>query len=196
MNSEDYRELFVQVLSPPGPALPRHPSSRYAQLLHAFGDELARVDAFVAGLQNELDPSRATALLPEWEATTGLPDPCTGQLPSLEARRAAVVQKLTTRGRLDKQFLIDAAEVLGFTIDAIVEYDALVAGTSEAGEEVADQDSQFVVDVETPAAQVFEPEVGGIACGDPLGWIGNSALGCLLERIKPAHVYVRIVLGA
>jgi len=190
-----YRDLLVDVLTPAGPALSRDPDDWYPRLMQVLADELARYDAFVRDLADELDPQTTAALLPEWEAMVGLPDPCTGQLPTLEARRQALLQRLTKRGRLTAGFVKAAAAAMGFAVDAIVRHDAFVAGTSEVGEELADQDAQFVFDVETPDAQVFEAEVAGFAVGEPLGFIGNSQLECLLERIRPAHTLHRVVLG-
>lgn len=194
-DSTAYRDQLVQIESPPGSALSRETGSWYVRLMHALAEEFARADAFVESLADELDPTTTSELLPEWEAMAGLPDPCAGQLPTIEARRGAVVARLSARARLDKLALMEAAETYGFTIDDVIEYDAFVAGTSEVGEELADQESQFVVDIETPTAQIFEAEVGGFAVGDPLGFIGDLALACLLERVKAAHLLFRIVIG-
>ena len=69
-------------------------------------------------------PCTTDGLLPEWEATLGLPDPCTGPLDTIQERVAAVCAKFTARGGQSIAYFIAIAESLGYVGVTIDEFPA------------------------------------------------------------------------
>src|SRR5260363_17238 len=60
--------------------------------------------------------SSTVELLPEWEATLGLPDPCTGPLSTVQARRAQAVARFANTGGQSAAHFIRMAAQLGYAI--------------------------------------------------------------------------------
>ena len=80
-------------------------------LLDPAARELARVDAFLTSLEDELDPNTTDIALPDWEAAYGLPDACGGTDQTFEGSRERVVQKVTTkRGQSVSLYIALAAD--------------------------------------------------------------------------------------
>jgi uncharacterized protein YmfQ (DUF2313 family) len=188
---EDYRDLLAQVITPPGRALSRDTTSTWVSLLWALGAEFARIDGEVVSLADELDPRTTLELLPEWEAMVGLPDDCAGTL-TLDGRRNALVQRLTARGNLSKTFLIEAAAALGFTV-TIVEFDPVAIDEPVIDEPFIEADAQFYFEVQTADLLEVLPLVDAIGADEPFGYLGNAALMCLIDRVKPAHTVYALV---
>jgi uncharacterized protein YmfQ (DUF2313 family)/photosystem II stability/assembly factor-like uncharacterized protein len=72
------------------------------ELVMAESLELSRVDVRARALERELDPSQTFELLPDWEASYGLPE-C-AQPTTLEGRRAALTAKLLSQAGHDHSF--------------------------------------------------------------------------------------------
>jgi uncharacterized protein YmfQ (DUF2313 family) len=72
-------------------------------------------------LEQESDPRITIELLPDWERNWGLPDPCYEAPQSIAERQAALVLRMTMVGGCSRQFFIDLAATLGYTI-TITEY--------------------------------------------------------------------------
>lgn len=192
MDATDYRDLLLSLL-PPGDAITREPDSDVALLMEALGAELARLDARLEKLLEEVDPRTTTELLTDWERVLGIPH-CGGSVaPTLTARRAEVLARLTLEGNLTPAFIEAAAALSGFTI-TIVEHEMMEFGASQFGDEFAGPSAWWTFDVVTPDAGVFEAEFGGMVFGEPLGSIGNERLACLIDQLKPAHTAYLIVL--
>ena len=80
------------------------------------------VDARAADLlERESDPRSTIELLPDWERNWGLPDPCYTSPQSIDERQRALVMRMTMLGAQSRQFFIDVAAMLGYTI-TITEY--------------------------------------------------------------------------
>lgn len=194
LTAEDYRSQLFALL-PPGRALTHEHDTELGALFLALGEELARVDGQVARILEEADPRVALELLGDWERVTGFPDACSDLAPTLEARRAAVVQRLTSEGRLTAAFIAAQCAALGFDVQ-VVEYEPSQCGFSVCGDELAGVSAWFHFDVLTDDVEIFEPECGGTVCGDPLGSIDNERLECLIARLKPVHTTFNLVLGS
>lgn len=169
------------------------PDSFYYRFLAGLAEEPTRVDEFLAEYLAELDPTQTEALLPEWEEYKGLPERCTGPLPTLEQRRLAVLTKLRGAPRTKEDFIALAA-TLGVTI-TITEHRPSVAGRLRAGEELFGPDAIFLWQVNGPATPITEFRAGASAAGDRLGAFGIPALECLFRKYKPAHTVVSFVYG-
>ena len=84
-------------------------------------------------LEVESDPRSTIELLPDWERNWGLPDPCYKQPLTIHDRQLALVLRMTMIGAQSRQFFIDVAAFLGYTI-TITEYAPFMAGVSNAGD--------------------------------------------------------------
>lgn len=87
--------MLAQLL-PPGRLWRLTPGSLLAKVLLASADEIDRVDARVADLLDEADPSTADEMLPEYERELGITAPAA----TIEERRANVVARLVRRQRV------------------------------------------------------------------------------------------------
>lgn len=164
----------LQALLPLGAAWPRHADSDMTRLLSALAQELARIDARAEKLIDEIDPRTTSELLLEWEAIAGLPDPCTGPLDTLQARRLALITKIANLGGQSRAFFIALAATLGYTITIDEKVDGLPHKWR----------------VNAPAVTIRTFKAGRSRAGDPLRDWGNALLECAITRLKPAHTTV------
>lgn len=189
LNVDYYKEQLKQLL-PQGMAWPKDDESTLSQLLHGFAEELARVDGRAWQLIEEIDPRTTTELLEDWERVAGLPESCVGELSeTIQARRDAVVEKITSIGNQSPQYFIDIAAKLGFEI-TITEFRPFRAGHSHAGDPVYDEEWAYWWQVNSALNTIFYFEAGQNSAGDPLRWWGNAILECIIRKRKPAHTGV------
>lgn len=127
---EDFRDICLQLL-PAGPAWPRDSSSRLALLFQSMMSEFVTINDVIEQMKDEMTPVNSTMLFELWEHEYGLPDSCLEQAQTFNQRRAALIERHTYVGRQDKQFFIDFALKLGFsiTIDEFSESSPGPAGT-------------------------------------------------------------------
>lgn len=202
-SADDYGGLLSKLL-PSGRAWPRALGSRLERLLAGLGEELARADERVRTLLRESDPRTATELLPEWERSVGLPDPCSGPIEGLAGRRGAVVARLLPIGGPTPQFYRDLALALGFSV-TIVEFVPAVcgsrlparlaqptrparAGVARCGDRLEPLPGwPFAWRVDADDFTLKRARAGSAVCGDRLSTFGNLVLECTLARAKPAH---------
>lgn len=204
-------------LLPQGSAWPREPDSVLMKvvtgLAGVWGNEVDRRAADL--LENETDPRRTIAMLPEWERAFGLPDACNDESQTLETRRAALLTRMLTIGEQDRAFFYRIAALLGYTI-RIVEYSPVMAGVSQLGDtrslspegpwdaeyywEVGPPEIRFYWKVRVLGARLDWFRVGGNGgeCGvDPMVRISLATdLECLFRRWKPAHTQIVFDYGS
>jgi uncharacterized protein YmfQ (DUF2313 family) len=135
----------------------------------------------------EIFPCSTVELLPEWEVTLGLPDPCIGPLDTIAQRQAAVCTKFVARGGQSKDYFIAIAAKLGYVI-TITEFAPFRCGINRAGDPLNSADWAFTWRVNatlTSPIQYFEVSVQ--TAGDALAWWGDKLLECMLNALKPAH---------
>lgn len=186
MRTEDYRDQLL-ALAPPGAALPADPGSTWARLLHALAGELARVDARADDLLDEADPQTAYELLAEWERLAGLPDPCVPDGQTVTERRAVLVGRLTAIGGQSRQYFVDLAASLGYSV-TITEFRPQTVDDS-VDASLNGQDWAFAWQVNAPQVSVSNHTVDGDVA-EPLASWGNERLECALSRLAPAHTHV------
>lgn len=175
-NLDDYTRLLI-ALMPKGrlweSALGL--GKKLKALMEVIAGELLQVEERVKDLVNELMPDKTNALTPRWESILGLPDSCTGVLPTLQQRIAAILGKLfllgVERGSLSEQFYIDLADRHGYTITITV----LSANNWR---------------VNAPATTIIYFRAGVSSAGDPLQSSDNDLLECVMNKYKPAHTAV------
>jgi uncharacterized protein YmfQ (DUF2313 family) len=189
LTSSDYLRAF-QGLMPRGRVWPRDPDAVQTQvftgLTQIYGRQTARsnyllVDSF---------PATTYELLPEWELTLGLPDPCAGESPTVQQRRAQVVARLANAGGQSAAYYIGFAAQLGYGI-TITNFAPFRCGQSRCGQQLGNTDWFFVWSANAPLNTVVRFAAGQSAAGEPLASWGNTVLQCELSAIAPAHTVLQ-----
>lgn len=180
---------LLQNLLPPGAAWPREDDADLTKILTAMADEFARIHCRALELFEEADPRTTLELLGDWERVLGLPDDCTAAADTIQERRSAVLQRLTSLGGQSVAYFIGVAEALGYDGVEIEEYRPFECGASECGDPLNGPSSvRHEWRVAVPDPRVTDFRCGESECGDPLGDIDRADdLECLLTRLKPAH---------
>jgi len=107
----------LQRLLPRGRAWSRDPDSVMTQFLAGIAVAQAQAHARQINLLMDAFPASTVELLPEWEASEGLPDPCTGVNASFDRRRQQVVARfIDPGGQTIDHFVMQAAR-LGVTVN-------------------------------------------------------------------------------
>lgn len=178
-------------LMPQGIAWPKDVESVQSQLLIAFAKQFQKNDEDAQALIKGAFPATALELLPEWEETLGLPDPCSiSEANTIDKRRNAIIAKLFGTGSLSKSYFIKLFETLGYTI-VITEYRQARAGLSVCGDALNGGDWPFTWKVTAPDSTYFPAKAGKSFCGDPLRSGGNKTLACKVEQVNPSHnIYI------
>jgi uncharacterized protein YmfQ (DUF2313 family) len=166
----------LQALLPRGRAWSRDPSATLTAVLDGWARGYARHDARAANLLEDAFPPDTVELLPEWEATLGLPDPCLGgaiggPAATLQQREAQVVARLLALGGQAVPYLTALAAQLGFPV-AIVEFAPFRAGISHAGDAV--NGSQAATGSLYFAAGSNNSSSGGVAGQQLVVWDGGQ----------------------
>lgn len=156
----------------------------------------ARLHARLNDLIPEIFPCtlEPPELLPEWEKTLGLPDPCTGQLPTIQLRIMQVCAKFTARGGQSKEYFIAVAAALGIPI-TITEFAPFRVGTNRAGDPLYGEAWAHTWRVHAPALQIIYFRTGVSTAGEPLRYWSNKLLECVLTALKPAHTVLQFTYG-
>ena len=186
--SEDEFAKAMARLLPTGRVWRWDDDSVLQETLRALAPTYVRSSAAAAQLLVDVDPSTTFNLLEEWEASLGLPDPCTPLGATIAQRQAAVRAKFAARGTLTKQYFIDLAGQLGIDI-TITEYSpshfGFLFGMPFGGAEWAN-----VWQVTAPAVTGFWFTAGGNVAGDPLRWYDNTEFICRIRQDAPAGTLV------
>jgi uncharacterized protein YmfQ (DUF2313 family) len=176
----------MQALLPRGRVWPRDATAVQTQVLSGLAPCYERQTARANYLLADAFPTTTYELLPEWEATLGLPDPCAGPAPSIPLRRAQVVARLTALGGASIPFLVSFAARLGYTV-AITQYSQARAGMLKAGQPCCGYDWNFAWKITAPLNTIVRAAAGSMAAGDPLASWGNKVLECEFRAVMPAH---------
>tara|TARA_B100000686_G_C16784542_1_gene974327 strand:+ start:351 stop:950 length:600 start_codon:yes stop_codon:yes gene_type:complete len=192
-NQDAYLQHFKSLL-PPGAAFNQQSGTALADILSVFAAEFSKIDKRSQALIREADPRTTIELLMEWENEAGLPDPCSGADATLQERKEALLQRLTSRGGQSKAFFISVAKTMGYEI-TITEFRPFIGGIS-AGGDAAWADGHKVrfywrVNISEAKKVYF---IGGRSTGgDKQLAIRRAAdLECILQRLKPAHTMLLI----
>lgn len=184
----------LQALMPRGRVWPRSQSAVQTKVLSGLAVVYARNAARAAALLADAFPATAYELLPEWEESLGLPDPCAGVAPTIVQRRAQVIARLSSTGGQSVPYLIAFAAALGYSI-TITQFSQARAGLLKAGAPAYGNDWNFTWRVNSPPTTSFQAKAGAMAAGDPLVAWGSSVLECELRAIAPAHTIVLFAYG-
>jgi uncharacterized protein YmfQ (DUF2313 family) len=190
LSNADFTAALLALL-PRGRVWPRDMDSVQACAVSAFAPTFQRHLAGLAALLVDAFPATSVFLLPEWEATLGLPDPCSGPQPTLALRRAQVMARLFDPGGQSVSYLIAAAAALGYTITIDYPATPFRVGHSRAGDELFGPAWVHAWRVNAPAVTVREFRAGQSAAGEPLRYWTNAILECELRALAPAHTVVQ-----
>lgn len=181
----------LQALMPVGIIWTRSPDAVQTRVARALAHAYQRSDDDALGLLVGAFPSTATMMLPEWEATLGLPDMCSiGEIDTIAKRQDAVVSKLISSGGQSIDYYTRIAAAMGYQI-TITEYRQAVAGMAVAGDAINGEEWPFVWLVTTPGTNISVALAGRTYCGDPLRSWGNRQLECRLSAMAPSHTIVK-----
>ena len=187
-SSADYLSLF-QALLPQGPVWPREPDSVQTQALATLMPTWGRLAGRDANILVDAFPQAPVELLPDWEASLGLPDPCADPNQTIQQRQAQVYARFAGNGGQNIAYYVSFAANLGYpiTIDqfAPARADVLVA---DGG--VYDPFWAFVWRVNTPALYEVDFRADVSFADEPLAAYGGTVLECELQRVAPAHTIV------
>lgn len=200
-------DAFTQSLSyllPQGHAWPRDPNSVWMRLLRGVAASFDALHAFTLQTCDEWLPQSTRTRLGEWEAATGLPDPCFYGVVQTEAqRRAAVVARLQgPQGAYDDSSpaapgAIEAyCATLGFTATVLVRY-PFRAGRDRVGRRLGANDGRMYITIGGIPGTTPEPfRVGRDRVSRRLVVRAPQyeQLTCALERVVPARFQIFIVL--
>lgn len=187
-SASDFADV-IHALMPRGLVWPRDPTSVQAQVIAGLAPTWQRHTAANNQLLVDAFPATAVELLPEWEATLGLPDPCAGESPTLQGRQQQVVARLTNSGGQSIPYFVAYAKALGYTV-TVTEFAPFRAGQSRAGQPTGTQDWFFTWQINAPLNTVSYFAAGAAYAGQALASWGNAVLQCELMAIKPAHTYL------
>lgn len=184
-SAQDYLQA-LQALLPRGRVWPRDPDAMQTKTLAALAKVYERTNIRANQLLTDAFPVATFELLQEWEETLGLPDPCAGVAPTVEARRAQVVARLKAQGGQSVAYYIAFAAALGYTI-TITQYVPARAGLLRAGQPLNGPDWAHAWTVTSPTFTITHAKAGLLSAGEPLAFWGNLVLTCELATVKPAH---------
>lgn len=184
-STADYAEALKRLL-PRGRVWPQDQASTMSRVLLALAPTYKRNSDRAAALLQDAFPGQSVELLTEWEATLGLPDPCTGPLATLQQRQLAVLAKWTATGGQSVDYFIEVAAALGWTI-TVTEFSPAYADFFHAEDPLWDEAGAFTWQINAPLVTTawFSADVS--AAEEPLASWGNAPLECQLTAIKPAH---------
>ncbi|HWX48116.1 MAG TPA: putative phage tail protein [Roseomonas sp.] len=178
-------ELFKGLL-PRGRVWPREVGSDMERALAGLVPTYERLAARDANLLTDAFPATAFELLPEWEFSLGLPDPCAGEAPTLQQRRAQVVARLTARGGQSVPYMIERAARLGYEV-TVREYAPARLGVMRFGDRMQGPEWAHVWAIRAPATTITPFRFGLSSFGERFRTWGNDVLECELRAVTPAH---------
>ena len=147
--------------------------------LHARADNVV-VDAF---------PCSTVELLPEWEASLGLPDPCVQPpLATIQQRTAAVCAKWSARGGSSAEYFERLAAGMGFQI-TIETFKPFRTGQSKTGDRLYSEAWAFAcrISVQGNVGSIIYFRTGKSTTGEPLESWGIKQLECIIGEFAPAN---------
>ncbi|ABE29933.1 hypothetical protein DR64_726 [Paraburkholderia xenovorans LB400] len=178
--------LALQALMPRGRVWPRDADAVQTKTLSGCAPTYVRLTNRANELLVDGFPATAYELLPEWESSLGLPDPCAGAAPTIPQRQAQVVARFANSGGQSLAYFIEYAASLGYTV-TIEQYIQARAGLLKAGDPCCGYDWNFAWKITAPFQSFTYAVAGAMGAGDPLVAWGNDVLECELRAIKPAH---------
>jgi uncharacterized protein YmfQ (DUF2313 family) len=182
----DYLWQFQRLL-PRGRVWHRGWGTVQAEDLLTLMPQTVRLNQRAIDVLRETFPCSTHELLPEWEASLGLPDPCIGELDTTQQRQAAVCAKFTARGGQSVAYFTRLAASAGYTI-TITTFRPFYVSEGRVDDPLYDERWAYVwrINIATVDTLVYF-RVGESAVDEPLVSFGDPVIECLLTAAKPAH---------
>lgn len=192
--SADYADAELAHL-PIGRAWARDGGSVLSNLLAAFAPTFSNLaERALYSLRESPAGDDLLEMLPEWEETLSLPDPCSGPDATIELRQMHVRARLTQLGGQSVPYFTAYAAALGYTI-TVEEFAPARYGRRNYGLPRYGADWAYVWRVHAPSTTTTPAQYGSHRSGEPYtAWQSNS-LVCELNRIKPAHTALLFAYG-
>lgn len=162
------------------------PGTNMYAVVSACAAEFREIQIQIETLAREFDINLSDQLLPDWEASCGLPEECIGQMASLEDRRNAVILRLRKIPFVTKEdyenlafqlaglnvTVTPGAEIELFPLDFPIHF--------------ASGNSYFKLYV------TFNDAIGGFPYLFPFNFLstGDNIIRCVFEQIAPANVLI------
>lgn len=160
---------------PRGKVWPRDPAAVQTKVLAGLTKSYAVQHARANYLLTDAVPNTTVELLPEWEASLGLPSPEIGPTPSLLARQILVVARLVGANGISIPSFTRYAALLGYPAK-ISGRAAFRCGQSKCGQQLGKQEQIYRWTVSTPAATATA-----------FGAYGQAVLKSELQRLAPPY---------
>lgn len=184
-SAADFTEALTGLL-PRGRVWPRDSDAVLVRTMACLAPMYERSCVAAVGLLASAFPATTTDLIPEWQETLGLPDPCAGITPTIAQQRQQIVARLTDSGGQSAPYYIQFAKALGY--DITITNDApFRCGQSHAGQHVGGEEWFFVWIVDAPEFTINPFLAGHSTAGEALGSFGNAVLVCEIQARSPAH---------
>lgn len=170
------------------------PDTLFTKLLTALAEEFARVEARTEQLINETDPRTMYEMLFDWETWLGLPDRCSIEAETLQQRRQAVLDLLTSTGGQSRQYFIDLAAKLGYTITITEFFPHTVSSPVNYPLYGSEWLYIWQVNALNQGEEIrYMTVMSGV--NEPLSTRDSNILECAINRLKPAHTRVLFNYG-
>ena len=171
----------------------RIPGKRAFRLWAALGRAFDDASAMICTLARELNPYATTQLLPEWERSVSLPDPCLPDALTLDDRRGWIVWRLSKRRWTTAQDWHDLAALYGLRIKItpgwLVQKPCLFPMRFPLRFDRYPKLGRFRVYID-----VLDVDFGGFPYVFPLKFgqenPASPAFQCMIDRIRPANSIV------
>jgi uncharacterized protein YmfQ (DUF2313 family) len=166
----------LQSLMPRGRVWSRDPGSVQTAVLAGVASSYAVQNQRANYLLVDAFPASASELLPEWEATLGLPSLAAGPHPSIPARQKMVLARCIGLMGVSMSAYQNYAALLGFAVTA-TNNAPFRCGQSRCGQRLGTLDQFFNLTIAGSA----------VANGTVYGPFGLAVLQSELLRVAPAH---------
>lgn len=185
---EDQYAGLLSGLLPRGWAWPRRAGSNLMRFVAALAAGFARVHAeIVQFIAVEADPRTTTLLLTDFERCLGLPDCCSDPDATVQERREQVIARLTDEGGCSRQYFIDLAASLGYSI-TIEELRPLRADEPHDGNPVRSDADAFTFIVHVGDLGTIPFQADGSMAEESIERLRRAApLECAIRRAAQAH---------
>jgi uncharacterized protein YmfQ (DUF2313 family) len=203
---DEYTQGLAAYL-PQGIAWPRWSTSTLMKTVNGLAGIYAWCDGRAADLlERESDPRQTVEMLDWWERAWGLPDPCYAEPQTIGDRQRALVLRMTWLGGQSRQYFINVAAFIGYTV-SISEYRPFMVGIDRCGDnrvhnadgslgewpcQIGHPQMRFAWTVHVHQTKLTWFRCSKGQCGiDPHLRIGLATdLECVIRRWRPAHTEV------
>ncbi|MBP0492154.1 YmfQ family protein [Pararoseomonas indoligenes] len=184
-NAEDHLAA-MKALLPRGAVWPRDNDSAISRVCSGIATTATRLRQRAGQLIVDAFPSTTYELLPDWERSLRLPDPCAGPAPSIQQRRAQVVARVTATGGQSAPYFVQVAAALGYAV-TVKNYGPARLGHMRLGDRMFDARWAHVWAIRAPTTTITSFRMGMSGLGERFRSWGNEVLECELRARAPAH---------